>query len=75
MRMKDKDLNKRLKDFSPEQSINISFFRRDKLMTKTMILASAPKNSLTIIPVKKVTKQQKAFFKAWTGVDFPKANR
>ncbi len=63
----------RLKDFSPEQSVKLSFFRRDQLMSQNMTLAEVPKGKLMIVPVTKASKKQKAFFNAWTGLPFPKS--
>ena len=71
LRMVEKDLVNRLTDFKAEQSIEITYFRRDKLATATIKLGSIAKNKLKIIPMKKATNKQKAFFKAWTGIDFP----
>jgi predicted metalloprotease with PDZ domain len=71
LRMVEKDLLNRLKDFKPQQSITITYFRRDKLATTTLELAEIAMNKLKIIPIVKASVEQKAFFKAWTGVDFP----
>ena len=72
LRMGDKDLKARLKNFSANDKVEISFFRRDELMTKTITLGQLPKGDLTVKPMKKASKKQKALFKAWTGLDFPK---
>ena len=71
LRMVEGGLDNRLKDFTPKQTITITYFRRDKLATATLKLAAIAKNKLKIIPIAKVSTEQKAFFKAWTGVDFP----
>ena len=71
LRMVEKDLLNRLKDFKTEQTIEITYFRRDKLATAAIKLGSIAKNKLKIIPMKKANNTQKAFFKAWTGIDFP----
>jgi len=72
LRINDKDLSNRLKDFKPKQSVTFTYFRRDKLKTSTIKLAEIAKNKLKIIPVANVSSEQKAFFKAWTGIEFPK---
>jgi len=72
LRINDKDLSNRLNDFKPKQSVTFTYFRRDKLQTTTLKLAEIAKNKLKIIPLAKVSSDQKAFFKAWTGIDFPK---
>ncbi|KGJ96127.1 M61 family metallopeptidase [Colwellia psychrerythraea] len=71
LRMVEKELADRLKDFKPEQTITITYFRRDKLVTAKIKLGSIAKNKLKIIPMNKVKNEQKTFFKAWTGLDFP----
>ena len=73
LRMADKDLTKRLKNFAPEQTIRVSFFRRDQLMHKNITLGALPEGTLSIKLVEKPTRKQKQFFKAWTGMKFPKA--
>ena len=71
LRLTDKDLNTRLKNFKVTDSIKITFFRRDELMNEVIILGELPKNKLKIEPIKEATKLQKSFFKVWTGIDFP----
>ncbi len=71
LRLTDEDLNTRLKNFKPTESIKITFFRRDELMDEIVKLDKLPKNKLKIEPIKGATKLQKSFFKVWTGVDFP----
>ncbi len=73
LRIADKDLKKRLKNFKPETEVTFTFFRRDQLTTKNVKLASIPKGELKVQAMKDASEQQKAFFKAWTGLDFPKA--
>lgn len=69
--MADKSLDTRLKNFKPEDSVEFTFFRRDQLMTKTIKLGALPKGKLTVKAMKEASDEQKAFFKAWTGLDFP----
>ena len=71
LRMADDELENRLKDFKPKQTITISYFRRDQLKTARIKLTAIAKNKLKIIPNAKASDGQKAFFKAWTGVEFP----
>ncbi|AAZ25897.1 M61 family metallopeptidase [Colwellia psychrerythraea] len=71
LRLLDNELDNRLKDFKPKQTITVTYFRRDKLITSRLKLAAIPKNKLKIIPIAKASVEQKAFFKAWMGVDFP----
>ncbi|MGL1959447.1 MAG: PDZ domain-containing protein [Colwellia sp.] len=72
LRMIDEDLKTRLKNFKVKQDVKFTFFRRDELMTKKIALGSIPKSKLTIVPLDNVSEQQKAFFKVWTGINFPK---
>jgi predicted metalloprotease with PDZ domain len=72
LRMIDKDLGRRLKNFEVGQMIEITYFRRDELNSKSLKLAGIAKNKLTILPIDKASQQQKSFFKVWTGLDFPK---
>lgn len=71
LRMADKDLSNRLKHFKPKGQLSLTYFRRDELDTRMVVLGTAPKAKLKIIPLEKVSKKQKAFFKQWTGIDFP----
>ena len=71
LRMIDKDFSTCLKNFKPNETISISYFRRDKLTTTMIKLGTIPKNKLKIIASLKATSAQKALFKAWTGMNFP----
>jgi predicted metalloprotease with PDZ domain len=75
LRVKRAELTTRLKNFKPGQEIPFTFFRRDQLMTKTIALAEQPAEKLKVIPMKKPSKAQKSFFKAWTGLDFPELEK
>lgn len=71
LRMADKDLTTRLKNFKPKDSVNVTFFRRDELVTQMVVLGETPKSKLKIVPLGDVSDDQKAFFKYWTGLAFP----
>lgn len=71
LRMADKDLSARLKNFKPNDRVSVTFFRRDELVTRMVTLGEKPKGKLTIKPMKKANANQRAFFKQWTGLDFP----
>jgi predicted metalloprotease with PDZ domain len=75
LRMQDKDLKARLKDFKPKDKVSITFFRRDELVTRTITLGEQPKDKLKVVPLKDANEEQKAFFKYWTGISFPKAGK
>jgi len=71
LRITDKDLSERLKNFTPKDRLRVTYFRRDELDTRMIVLGSIPKAKLKIMPLKQVSEHQKAFFKQWTGIDFP----
>ena len=71
LRMADKDLTERLKNFKPKDRLRITYFRRDELDTRLVVLGTTPKAKLKIVPVEQVSEEQKSFFKQWTGIDFP----
>jgi len=77
LRMADKDLTTRLKNFKPKDRMSVTFFRRDELVTRMIILGETPKSKLKVIPLEEASDEQKAFFKHWTGIAFPnnKANK
>jgi len=72
LRIKDNNLKDRLANFKAGAKVEFTFFRRDQLMKKSLRLSEIPKETLKIKPIEKPSVQQKAFFKAWTGLDFPK---
>ncbi|MDO6774676.1 MULTISPECIES: PDZ domain-containing protein [unclassified Shewanella] len=62
---------KRLEDFSPQDTINVSLFNNDTLKQLELTLDEQPKGELAIIGVDSPTAAQKAFLKAWLGIDWP----
>ncbi|MBT1443234.1 M61 family peptidase [Shewanella sp. JM162201] len=62
---------KRLADFKPGDSIKVSFFADDKLSETTLVLGALPDGKAELKPLAKVSREQKAFFKAWLGIDWP----
>jgi predicted metalloprotease with PDZ domain len=73
LRYLGKNIRERLDDFNVGEQVEISFFRRDQLFAKTLVLGSKNKKKLTLTPVDKPRRSQKKFFKAWTGLDLPSA--
>jgi len=71
LRMVDKDLTTRLKNFKAKDKISVTFFRRDELVTRRVMLGETPKGKLKIVLLEEVSNDQKAFFKYWTGLEFP----
>lgn len=71
LRVVDKDLTTRLNNFQPDDDITVTFFRRDELVTNTLTLGETPKDKIKVVPLIDATQEQKAFFKHWTGIEFP----
>jgi len=71
LRMADKELTTRLKNFKPKDRMSVTFFRRDELVTRMISLGEKPKEALNIVPIENASKQQQDFFERWTGIDFP----
>ncbi|MCF6456604.1 PDZ domain-containing protein [Pseudoalteromonas sp. MMG024] len=65
--------DKYLKRFKPGQSIDVSYFRRDTLHSTKLVLSEKASSPKVISLVKKPSRKQKALFKAWLGVDYPKS--
>ncbi|WP_243637426.1 M61 family metallopeptidase [Parashewanella curva] len=63
--------NKRLEDFKVGDSIEVTAFKDDKLQHFEVKLSSKPEGKVQIKAVEKPTKAQKAFLKAWLGIDWP----
>lgn len=53
--------------------VTVTFFRRDQLLTKKLRLGATPRGTATIAPVARPTAGQKAMFKRWLLIDFPKS--
>ena len=51
-------------------TVSVSFFRRDKLMQKTLKLGSSI-GSPKVVPVDRPTRAQKALFQRWLLVPYP----
>ncbi len=64
-------LTKRLNDFIVGDTIKLSIFSDDRLKEVSLRLTEQPKGDLTIAPLDEATDAQKAFYKAWLGVDWP----
>ncbi|QDF66467.1 M61 family metallopeptidase [Shewanella sp. SNU WT4] len=64
-------LTKRFEDFEPGDKVELSYFSNDNLKTTTMILEEKSQGKLEIKPMAGASDSQKAFFKAWLGIDWP----
>ncbi|MDP2560926.1 M61 family metallopeptidase [Psychrobium sp. 1_MG-2023] len=73
LKVNQSTLKTRLAQYQPGQELTLSLFRRDRLIDKSLTLAAKMNKNPVIRPQKKVSRSQKAFFKAWLGVKFPKA--
>ncbi|WP_372941494.1 M61 family metallopeptidase [Shewanella sp.] len=62
---------KRFDDFSPGDKVNVTVFSNDRLKDVNLLLAEQPEGTLSITAVEQPSAAQKAFFKAWLGVDWP----
>lgn len=62
---------KRLEDFKPGDKVELTVFKQQRLKQVTLTLAEQAKGELKIIAVSKASASQKAFFKAWLGIDWP----
>ncbi|MCW9018079.1 MAG: PDZ domain-containing protein, partial [Kangiellaceae bacterium] len=60
-----------LKKFKSGDDIELTFFRDQKLTSKSIQLAKISSKIRQIELVDNPTESQRAFFKAWLGVDFP----
>ncbi len=66
-----KGFKARLNDFQPGAEIKVSLFSDDRLKEVTLKLGEQQSGKLKLVSVKKPKRSQKAFFKAWSGVDWP----
>jgi len=66
------NLEKWLTQFKSDDEIMISFFREQYLMSTKLVLSQTTKKPIALELDFEATNKQKAFFKAWLGVDFPK---
>lgn len=71
LRVTAKGLSQRLKDFAPNDSIELLLFSDDKLKQVTLTLGEKPSGDLSLVSVDKPSAAQKAFFSAWLGIDWP----
>ena len=55
-------LSDRLKDYHPGDTIEVTVFHQDELLTCQLILTSSPPSNYKIVPVKKPSTQQKENF-------------
>ncbi|MCG9754090.1 PDZ domain-containing protein [Shewanella insulae] len=61
----------RIEDFAPGDTIKVTLFSNDSLKEVSLTLAEQPSEKLVLTSVDKPSRKQKAFFKAWLGIDWP----
>nr|WP_275658916.1 PDZ domain-containing protein [Shewanella sp. Isolate11] len=66
-----KGFEERIKDFKPGDTIKVTLFSDQRLKQVSLTLAEKQSGKLTLKAVDKPSKAQKAFFKAWLGIDWP----
>jgi len=71
LRVTQSQLSTVLKQHKVGDTVTLSLFRRDRLVEKTLTLANKKDKKPFVKPVKAPSDEQKAFFKAWLGIDFP----
>ncbi|MBO1270394.1 M61 family metallopeptidase [Shewanella sp. 4t3-1-2LB] len=67
--------SKRLNDFQAGETIALTLFSNDTLVTRQVVLGQQASGKLQLQPVKGASGRQKAFFKAWLGIDWPFDNK
>lgn len=67
------ELSERLKDFPAGTTLKVTLFRDGRLLERQLTPQTQPAGNWQITPVSKARSQQKAFYRAWLGVDLPKS--
>ncbi|MGB1297959.1 MAG: PDZ domain-containing protein, partial [Psychrobium sp.] len=62
-------LKTRLAQYKVGEEVTLSLFRRDRLVDKTLTLTAKKNKKPMIRVVKNPSNKQKAFYKAWRGVE------
>ncbi|MBC6452412.1 MAG: M61 family metallopeptidase [Hormoscilla sp. SP5CHS1] len=68
IRVKAEELNERLKDYSPGDTIKLSVFHEDRLRTELVTLGEPQPNRYQVVPVEHPTDIQAQNFTGWLGV-------
>ncbi len=66
-----KDFAERIKDFKPGDTIKVTLFSNQRLKQVVLTLAEKQSGKLQLKAIERPSKEQKAFFKAWLGIDWP----
>ena len=60
-----------LTEYKPGDTVTVSFFRRDELQTRKMVLGGRPAGNVSVTPVANASAAQKALFQRWLLVPYP----
>lgn len=72
IRVKAEQLNERLKDYRPGETIELSVFHQDELRTVSVTLAEPQLSRFQVVPVENPSKIQEENFAGWLGVSLSK---
>ncbi|WP_348729651.1 PDZ domain-containing protein [Rheinheimera texasensis] len=67
------ELAERLKDFPAGSAVTLTLFRDGRLLERQLTPQTQPAGNWQITPVAKPSRQQKAYYQAWLGMDLPAA--
>ena len=62
-------LSERLKDYQPGETISVTVFHQDELLTSSLTLGEPRPSSYRIVPVKQPTPAQEKNFRGWLGTE------
>ncbi|MEO6433204.1 MAG: PDZ domain-containing protein [Sphingomicrobium sp.] len=65
-------LDSALGEHQPGDTLTVTFFRRDQLLTKTLRVGAVPRGKPVVRAVANSTAAQRALFNRWLLIDFPK---
>jgi predicted metalloprotease with PDZ domain len=71
LKVTSEGFNKRLEDFNAGDTMTLSVFKQQQLQQVTLTLAEQAKGDAMLVSVAKPSAAQKAFYKAWLGMDWP----
>lgn len=71
MRLRTDSFKERLSNFKAGEELTLQYFRRETLQETTIVLDEDYSKPAKIKLVESATDQQKAFYKAWLGVEYP----
>ncbi|BAJ01117.1 peptidase M61, glycyl monoaminopeptidase family [Shewanella violacea DSS12] len=75
LKVSSKSFESRIKDFKAGDQVVVSLFSDDRLKQVTLKMGEQQTDKLQVLSVDKPSRGQKAFFKAWLGIDWPFDNK